>query len=307
MRKLLLIDGNALMHRAFHALPPFKTSSGVSTNIVYGFFSVLHKSVTDYQPTHLAVCFDTPAKTFRNDLYDLYQAQRPKVDDDFISQIPLVKEAVQSAQILQMEKDGFEADDLIGTSARRFPDQVLILTGDKDIMQLVDQRTFVISPQIGYAKSQLFTKEEVWNKLHVFPEQIPDYKALAGDPSDNYPGAKGIGPKTAQNLIEEFHTVENLYEKIHQVKNKRMQTQLMESKKNVLLAKKLAVIVTDVSLPADPESGLFTWFHEDLNRSLLKLEMYSLSKRLFEKRKKTIARQPQIAEPDIKPQLELFS
>jgi len=302
---MLLIDGNALMHRAYHALPPFKTSKGIPTNMVYGFFSVLHKSVVDFQPSHLLVCFDTPAKTFRNDLYAQYQAQRPKVDDDFITQIPLIKEAVDASLITHIEKDGYEADDLIGTLSNSFPDQVLILTGDKDIMQLVNDHIFVVSPQIGFSKSHLYNKGEVWNKLHVFPSQIPDYKALAGDPSDNYPGAKGIGPITAQKLIKQYETVENLYSQIDTITNKRIKSILMACREDVLLAKKLAIILTDVNLEVNPEKAHFTWFDEKLNNYLMKLEMYSLSKRIFEKRKPMATKR--VKKPaEEKPQLSLF-
>lgn len=306
MSKLLLIDGNALMHRAYHALPPFKTSKGIPTNMVFGFFSVLHKSVVDFQPSHLLVCFDTPARTFRNDLYEKYQAQRPKVDDDFIQQIPLIKEAVQASNIVQIEKDGFEADDLIGTISNLFHDQVLILTGDKDIMQLVNDHIIVVSPQIGFSKSHLYNKEEVWNKLKVFPSQIPDYKALAGDPSDNYPGAKGIGPITAQKLIKQYNTVENLYAQINNMEKGRIKSILIECKENVLMAKKLAIIITDVNLNINPEQAKFTWFDEKLNAYLLQLEMYSMSKRIFERKnsKPITKKKNETKEP--KPQLSLF-
>ena len=305
MSKLLLIDGNALMHRAYHALPPFKTSKGVSTNMVYGFFSVLHKCVIDYEPSHLLVCFDTPARTFRNELYEKYQAQRPKVDDDFIEQIPLVKEAVKASNIIQIEKDGYEADDLIGTISHSFQDQVLILTGDKDIMQLVNDHIIVVSPQIGFSKSHLYNKEEVWNKLHVFPSQIPDYKALAGDPSDNYPGAKGIGPITAQKLIKQDETVENLYSQIDGMDKGRIKNILMECKKDVLMAKKLAIILTNVEVPINPNDAGFFWFDDKLNTYLLQLEMYSLSNRIFKKQTDKIKKKEEKSE-EPKPQLSLF-
>jgi len=305
MSKLLLIDGNALMHRAYHALPPFKTSKGVSTNMVYGFFSVLHKCVIDYEPSHLLVCFDTPARTFRNELYEKYQAQRPKVDDDFIEQIPLVKEAVKASNIIQIEKDGYEADDLIGTISHSFQDQVLILTGDKDIMQLVNDHIIVVSPQIGFSKSHLYNKEEVWNKLHVFPSQIPDYKALAGDPSDNYPGAKGIGPITAQKLIKQYETVENLYSQIDGMDKGRIKNILMECKKDVLMAKKLAIILTNVEVPINPNDAGFSWFDDKLNTYLLQLEMYSLSNRIFKKQTDKIKKKEEKSE-EPKPQLSLF-
>src|SRR3989344_4258976 len=152
MDTLLLIDGNAIMHRAFHALPPFKTKDGIPTNVIYGFFSMLHKSIADFHPNFIVVCFDTPKPTFRNKLFKDYQAQRPKISDDFITQIPLVKQALDKSEITHLEKDGFEADDIIGTIANKFKTngiRVLILSGDRDIQQLVDQNVFVVTPKMG--------------------------------------------------------------------------------------------------------------------------------------------------------------
>src|SRR3972149_8344265 len=175
MDTLLLIDGNAIMHRAFHALPPFKTSTGIPTNVIYGFFSMLHKSVTDFNPNFIVVCFDTPKPTFRNKLFKEYQAQRPKISADFITQIPLVKEALGKAGITHLEKDGFEADDLIGTIAQKFKDngiKVLILSGDRDIQQLVDKNIFVITPKLGLSNIKMYDTAEVLKTFGLNPEKI---------------------------------------------------------------------------------------------------------------------------------------
>src|SRR3989344_8772184 len=181
MNTLLLIDGNAIMHRAFHALPPFKTKNGLPTNIIYGFFSMLHKAVSDFKPTHIVVSFDTPLPTFRNKLFKAYQAQRPKISDDFITQIPYLKEALSKAGIIHLEKDGFEADDIIGTIADKFKTngiKVLILSGDRDIQQLVDSNVFVITPKLGLSELKMYDNSEVKKKFGLNPNQIPDLKAL---------------------------------------------------------------------------------------------------------------------------------
>jgi DNA polymerase-1 len=284
----LLIDGNAIMHRAFHALPPFKTKKGIPTHVIYGFFSMLHKAITDLSPSYLAVCFDTPAPTFRNKIFKKYQIQRPKISDDFKSQIPLVKEGLDLGGIIHLEKDGFEADDLIGTIAKKSATsdnkkiKVLILSGDRDILQLVDNNVLAISPQIGFSTTKIYDINEVAKKFMIAPSQIADFKALAGDPSDNYPGAKGIGPKTAAKLINEFQTAENLLKNLNKIKNPSIKIILEENKDNILLAKKLAKIVTDVKVDFGIEKASFSGFKKELKDFLLKLEMTSLVKRIFE-------------------------
>ncbi|VVA43346.1 conserved hypothetical protein [Candidatus Roizmanbacteria bacterium] len=284
MQTLLVIDGNAIMHRAYHALPPFKSADGTPTNVVYGYISMLNKVVTDFKPDYLISCFDTPKDTFRNKLFKEYQSQRPKIDDDFIVQIPLVKQAVDAAGIERMEKDGYEADDLIGTITRIFEKnkfRVIILTGDKDIFQLITENVFVASPQLGLANIKIFDRSEVEKKLDVKPDQIIEYKALAGDPSDNYPGASGIGPKTACKLIHQFGTVEKIYKNIDDVESEKIKGILKNEKDNVLISKKLATIVTDVDIDLDIEKLKFKVFNKNLINFLEKYQMNTLIKRIF--------------------------
>ncbi|OGK17291.1 hypothetical protein A2774_03745 [Candidatus Roizmanbacteria bacterium RIFCSPHIGHO2_01_FULL_39_12c] len=287
MKTLLLIDGNAIMHRAFHALPPFKTKDGTPTNIIYGFFSMLHKAVTDFKPSHIVVCFDTPKPTFRNRLFKKYQAQRPPLVDDFKSQIPLLKEALKKSGINYLEKDGYEADDIIGTLTKTAENKmkVLILTGDKDILQLVNKYNFVLAPQVGLSNIKLYDETEVKNKMSVSPAEIPDLKALTGDPSDNYPGAKGIGPKTAVKLIAEYNSVENLLKNLDKVDNEKVKTILAIEKENILLSKKLAQIVRDVPIEFNLKSAVFNWFKPALKGYFDKLEIKSLKIRIFAQKK----------------------
>jgi len=306
MKTLLLIDGNAIMHRAYHALPPFKTSAGVPTNIIYGFLSMLHRVTIDFKPDNVITCFDTPAPTFRNKLYKEYQSQRPKIDDDFITQIPLVKEALDAGGIYHIEKDGFEADDLLGTISKIFANnnmRVLILSGDKDIMQMVNENIFLAAPQLGLSNIKIYDKSEVEQKLGVSPDQITDYKALAGDPSDHYPGARGIGPKTASNLLLQFGTVENLLNNIDKIKSEKVKEIVNGNKENILLSKKLATIKTDVEVDIDLKKSEFNGFNKNLKEFLYKYQINSLIKRLFNERTIEIKKVPDKPKAD---QIGLF-
>lgn len=311
MEKLLLVDGNALMHRAYHALPPFKTTKGIPTNVLYGFLSMLHKTIVDFAPHHVLVCFDTPARTFRNELLESYQAQRPKIDDDFAVQIPFVKEALDKAGIVHMEKDGYEADDLIGTIACHYRDnglQVLILSGDKDLLQLVGKNVLAVSPQIGFAKTKIYSPVEVKERMGVAPEQIPDYKAIAGDPSDNYIGAKGLGPKTTVKLIEKYGSLDAIMKAVPGMEEGKVKSILEKHREDVLVAKKLATVLTTVPLDFDLEKTKFTWFREELRQYLVGFEMHAIIKRLFERTPQPAkkAAKPAPEDEKDKPQLSLF-
>jgi len=306
MNTSLIIDGNAIMHRAFHAIPPFKTRSGIPTNILYGFFSMLHKVTNDFKPTYLTVCFDTPAPTFRNKLFDKYQAQRPKIDNNFIIQIPTIKSALDQGQIFHIEKDGFEADDVIGTTAKiaaKNNIRTLILSGDKDLLQLVNDNIMVIAPQLGLSNLALMDSPAVIKKLGITPGQISDFKALMGDPADNYSGAKVIGPKTAALLISQFQTIENLFNHLDEIKDKTRQI-IIDCKKSIFLAKQLAQIKTDIDIEYDIKKTLFTGFNDSLKKYLLEFEMFGLVNRIYPNTKKsTISKKPVKTQTD---QISLF-
>lgn len=284
MDTLLLIDGNAIMHRAFHAIPPFETKSGLPTNVIYGFLSMLIKSMNDFHPETIIVCFDTPKETFRNKLSAEYQAHRPKIDDSFIEQIPLVKEMLDCMHIPRFEKDGYEADDVIGTIAKKCKSdtKVLILTGDKDIFQLIDTNIFVVSPQFNFKNTTLYDAAAVRVKLGVDPKHIPDWKGLAGDPSDNYKGADGIGPKTAVKLIEEFGSVENLLKNKETLPEGKVKNTIINHEKDIIMSKKLATIDTNVPISFDvSENHIETLATPELSMFLDKVEIRSLKQRIF--------------------------
>lgn len=266
MGKLVLIDGNAILHRAYHAIPLLTTKKGEPINAVYGFVSMLLRIINDLKPTHLAVCFDRKEPTFRKKAFKKYQAHRPEMDKELSSQFEKAKAAIESFNIPFYEKKGYEADDLIGTLAHqvvgrqtsgvsrkkmaevRRPstvDQVIIVTGDKDILQLVNDKVKVYLPGRGLSNAQLMGVNGVVMKMGVEPKQIIDYKALVGDPSDNYPGVYGIGPKTAEKLLERYGTYKNIYKHLKNLPENTTK-KLKEGKKGGDMSYKLAKIVTDV-------------------------------------------------------------
>lgn len=257
MQKLLLIDGNAILHRAYHAYPPVLTNSnGIAVNAVYGFFSMLLSVLQDQKPEYLVVCFDRPKPTFRQTLYAGYHAHREKLPDDFVPQIVLVHELLEKMKVAVFELDGYEADDLIGTisyvitedKVKRTKDvEVVILTGDRDMLQLVSPSVKILMPLVGITKTMLFDEAAVEAKYGVHPRQFVDYKALIGDASDGYPGVTGIGPKTASKLIAQYGTFENLYQSVGELPEK-IGLKLATDAEQAALAKKLAQIMLDVPI-----------------------------------------------------------
>ena len=283
MSKLVLIDGNAILHRAYHALPALTTRHGEPINAVYGLVSMLLKVITDLKPSHIAVCFDRKEPTFRQEMFKNYQAQRPEMDKELSGQFEKAKDTIFAMNIPIYEKVGFEADDVIGTLALRatkisnfqFPisnvntnknivhhtphtvhrsqvDEVVIVTGDRDILQLVTDKVKVYLPVKGLSEAKLFGVEEVKEKMGVLPSQIPDYKALVGDPSDNYPGISGIGPKTAEKLLEKYKSFPEIYKHLDEI-DASTKTKLVEKKDDGEMSYKLAKIVTNVEFENDIE------------------------------------------------------
>jgi len=247
MKKLVLIDGNAIIHRAFHALPPLSTGDGIPTNAVYGFFMMLLKIVEDLNPEYLVVCFDKKAPTFRKQLYVGYQATRPAPSDDLIPQFDMVHKALDNAKITHFEVDGYEADDLIGTISKQAKEkdlQTIIVSGDRDLLQLVNTRVLMLAPIVGMTKMTMFDETKVREKYGLEPWQIVDYKAFVGDASDNYPGVTGIGPKTAATLLTKYQTLEGVYEHLSEL-SPQIQIKLANDAEQAALAKKLATILLD--------------------------------------------------------------
>ncbi|MBI2459562.1 MAG: hypothetical protein HYV53_03360 [Parcubacteria group bacterium] len=207
-KKFMIIDGNALIHRSFHALPPLTTKTGEMVNAVYGFTAVLLKALREFKPDYVALTLDRKEKTFRHERFAGYKATRVKAPDELYAQIPRIKEIARVFNIPIFELAGFEADDLIGTLANKVDDAVekIIVTGDMDTLQLVNDHTKVFTIKRGLTDSMIYDSGAVKVRYGLSPEQMIDFKALRGDPSDNIPGVKGIGEKTAVELLQEFGT-----------------------------------------------------------------------------------------------------
>lgn len=286
MNRLVLIDGNAILHRAFHALPPLTAPDGSVVNAVYGFVSILIKIFNDFRPTHMAVAFDRPEKTFRKELFKDYQAKRPEMDSDLVSQIPKVQDVVRAFGIPIYDKAGFEADDVIGTLVKQASTEVIIVTGDKDILQLVDDKkgVKVFMPTKGLSEGKLYGEAEVVEKLGVAPKQIPELKALMGDSSDNYPGVAGIGPKTAVGLLNSFGSIKKLYDQGERGDwgdvGDTIKIKLLAGRENAFLSRDLATIRSDVPVVMGELRTIQTLDTPEARRKLEEFHFPSLIKRL---------------------------
>jgi DNA polymerase-1 len=249
MQKLLLIDGNAMMHRAYHALPPLTNAKKEPVHMVYGFFSMLLNVLVEQEPTHLVVCFDRGAPTIRQSMYAGYHAARPELPDDFVPQIELLHGLLEKLNVAIFELDGYEGDDLIGTIAAKAAKdaEVVILTGDRDMLQLVTKKVKVLMPLVGITKTIMYDEAKVEEKYGVKSSQFIDYKALIGDQSDGYPGVAGIGPKTAASLLQKYGTFENIYKSIGDMPEK-VGLKLATDAEQAALAQKLATIMTDAPI-----------------------------------------------------------
>lgn len=361
MRKFILIDGNAILHRAYHAYPPLTNTKGEVVNAVYGFFTMLFLILREQKPDYIAVCFDRSKPTIRQAMYAGYHEHRPVPSDDFIFQIILVHELLTIMRVAIFELEGYEGDDLIGTIATlaiegakaqgdigakaqkrkgekekgnegakvqqrigerekgnegakaqerkgekeiegvemengkegtisplhsfaSAPDiEVVIVTGDRDLLQLVNGQVKVLMPIVGITKTVLFDEKAVEEKYGVHPKQFVDYKALIGDASDGYPGVTGIGPKTASKLIQEWGTFENLYKHVGELPEK-IGLKLATDAEQAALAKKLAAIITDAPIQFDLQKCACADFdHDSLRKAFEEQGFQSLIKRLDER------------------------
>jgi len=253
MNKLVIIDGNAILHRAFHAIPSLSTPNGEPINAVYGLVSMLLNIIQNLKPTHLVVSFDEKAPTFRKKAFKAYQAQRPETDIELSSQFSKARKFLSAANIPVYSKPGFEADDIIGTIATKSKmDEVVIVTGDRDILQLVDDKKNIklFMPIGGIINGKIFTEKETVERMGVIPTLIPDLKALTGDASDNYLGVRGIGPVTAVKLLEKYKGLKNIYAHLDDIEPKIRQ-KLELGVEDAKLFHHLATIVRDVPIEFD--------------------------------------------------------
>jgi len=284
--KAILIDGNSLLYRAFFAMPRFSTLENQPTNAVYGFTMMLLRLIEEEKPDILLVAFDAPAKTFRHEEFKEYKAHRKRAPDELASQGPIAREVVDAFNVPRLEAPGFEADDVVGTVARKAEAEdydVVIVTGDLDALQLVDPKVRVMTTIKGVSETVVYDEDAVERRYDLKPAQLPDYKALKGDPSDNIPGVPGIGDKTAAKLVKEYGSLENLLYHAEDLKESRLQNTLIESADKAKLSKRLATIVTDVPIELDLSKCKFTKPNYGRLRDIFKrLEFRSLLKKLPE-------------------------
>ncbi|TMN23677.1 5'-3' exonuclease [Lentibacillus cibarius] len=266
-KKVLLVDGMALLFRGFYATAFsgnfMYTKDGIPTNGVYQFLQYFFNAVHRFEPTHVICCWDMGSKTFRTALYPDYKGNRPKPPEALVPQFDLIKEVTQAFNIPNVGRENFEADDCIGSLARQFSSdhEVLILTGDQDMLQLVDAGISVAIMKKGIGNYELFDCDTFYDKKGIHPQQIIDLKGLMGDSSDNYPGVKGIGEKTALKLLREYGTIDNLLANLECLPN-GTERKIRENIDMLQLSKKLAAIRCDVTVSCTPDEAL--WHYEPL-------------------------------------------
>ena len=246
MTKILLLDSNSLINRAFYALPPLENKKGVVTNAIFGYLSMLARLIVDHEPTHVCAVFDLKAPTFRHLRYDQYKATRKPMPHELASQLPILKELLKELGVKICEKEGFEADDIIGTIAKRYDRDTIIVSGDRDVLQLVDENTTVFNTKRGVTDIKVYTPESMAEEDFT-ADKVVEYKALAGDTSDNIPGCPGVGEKTALNLLRDYGNLDGVYQNVDSIKGK-LGERLRDNKELVYLSKELATINTNVPL-----------------------------------------------------------
>lgn len=284
----MVIDGSAIVHRAYHAMPSLTNKDGVPTGAVHGFFSMLLRLLAEIKPSHIAVAFDRPKPTFRQELFKGYQAKRPTTASDLSPQFGIIIEILEKAKIATYAMDGFEADDIIGTitkEASRIGDLSYVVTGDRDMMQLVNTRTRVLMPIKGISEMKLYDEARVLDQFGVPPSQIVELKALQGDASDNYPGVPGVGPKTAAGLVEKYSTVVNIYKHLDEIKkdNPKLGERLEVGHDDAILCHQLATILQNVPFEHDFKDCKTTNIsYEGWKLGFEKYEFKTLPKRLDE-------------------------
>jgi DNA polymerase-1 len=255
MKKIMILDGNSLLFRAFYALPPLKTKKGQYTNAVYGFLSMLYKLIDTYSPEYLCVAFDPEKPTFRHQQYKDYKATRQKAPNELVQQFQLIRDVLDIHRIKRVEVEGFEADDLAGTFACAAKEQgtdVYLVTSDKDYLQLIDENVKVILTKKGVSNTEEMDLKSMEEEYGLTPEQFVDLKALMGDSSDNIPGVSGVGEKTALKLMQEYKSLDNIYENIDSIKGK-LKEKLEADKMQAYMSQTLARIITDIPIEFDIE------------------------------------------------------
>ncbi len=297
MKRLIVIDCNSVIHRAYHALPPLTTKKGELVNAVYGFLLVFFKALKDFKPDFVVAAFDSFAPTLRHKKYKEYKAKRPKAPEELYCQIPKIKKILSAFNVPVLEKEGFEADDIVGTVSSLAPKkqvlpeiETIILSGDLDVLQLVGRQTKAFILRKGVKDAVLFNENLVKEKYRgLKPGQLVDFKALRGDPSDNIPGVTGVGEKTAIDLLLKFQDLDNLYKELEEDSEKakklkpKLKEILLEYKEQSFLSRELAEINKNSPLDFNLEKGI--WGNYDKGK-IIKIfedfEFNTLLKKFFE-------------------------
>ena len=278
--KLILIDGNSILYRSFYALPPLALPDGRYTNAVYGFANIIIKVINEFKPTHMVVAFDVSKKTFRNDIYADYKGTRKPMPDELRAQIEPVKTMLKLMGIKILEKENIEADDILGTITKRFDDiESIIVTGDRDTLQLISPKTSIYFTKKGVSDIKVMDKEALQAEYGIKPEHIVDLKALQGDTADNIPGVAGIGAKIALDLVQEYGSIENIYANLENIKV-RVKNKLEEGKESAEMSYKLAKINSDVDIPCEFNELTFDYpFKESVYSFMSEYKFNSILKR----------------------------
>src|SRR3989337_880710 len=283
-RVLYLIDGSSYIFRAYHAIRSLSTSKGSPTNAIYGFTSMIFKFLKDYSPEYLGIVVDSKGKTFRDEIYPLYKANREEAPDDFKVQVPKIFEMVDSLGIPQVQIEGYEADDIMGTIAKEMEEKgisVVLVTGDKDFCQLVSEKVTLIDTM----RDKKTGIKEVIQRFGVAPESVVDVLALSGDATDNIPGVRGVGEKTASELIGKFRTIESLYENLNELPQ-RQRDLLEANKESAILSKRLVTIETSIPMSVSLEGFEYKGFNKEKLREIFEeLEFKSLLRELGDNEK----------------------
>lgn len=288
MKKLLILDSNSILNRAFYGVRYLSAKDGTPTNAIYGFLNILLKLIKEQEPDYICAAFDVKAPTFRHKQYEGYKAQRKPMPEGLAAQMPLAKDVLRAMGVTILEKEGYEADDIIGTVARLCEESEIscfIATGDKDDLQLASDKTKVILTvtKSGYNETIIYDNKAVKEKYHVTPTEFIDVKALMGDPSDNIPGVKGVGEKTAMSLIEKHHSIEYIYENIDDIGLKGAMLQKMkDGREMAFMSKELATINRNTPIEFNADECVFDGFENngELYEILKRLELNSIIKKL---------------------------
>ena len=285
-KRLIIIDSNALLHRSFHALPPLVNKAGQETGAVYGYLLTLFKAINDLKADYIVACFDTKAPTFRHEMFEDYKAQRPVTPSGIVSQIPVAKEVLEAFKIPVFAKEGVEADDLIATICKLVGKdmEIFIVSGDLDNTQLVAGNVKVYTLGKGIKDTVIYDINKVIERFGVNPEQMVDFRALTGDQSDNIPGVKGIGKKTAAEIIQKYGDIKNLYEELSTdtaVLKPKVKEMLKLNKESALMSRELSQMKNDVDIDFKIEDCKFGNFDKNKIIEIFnKLEFNSLINRL---------------------------